>query len=407
MPESRPAFLSANPTREDLLRAVAANHRRFLGGGACAAGGALHRERGLTWTHTPGARGAGGGEAAILFPRLDPEDAGRRLDALLRFCREQSPALRSVSCWSLLPAQPPDLGALLTARGFEWGWQPHWMWLDLAQMPDDLPLPEGLRVAPAGPETVWDVEDLPYYSPAVGRPRRRLRRFGAWQEERVVGHSTLFLTTGRLGVAGIYDVGVVPAARGQGVGKAVSLAACRHARALGCRHALLNATPEGERVYRKLGFVSLGHGQTWWLHRERLEAPPPSPEQVAFAEAIGRGDVAALARGGKPEAPDAPLACGMTPLELAVAAGQPGSAEWLLRHGALAGHASGPNGVTPLHTAAWDNRLALIRVLLDNGADPTLRDSRFQSTPAGWARHNNSLAAAEMIEEHLRQTAKS
>jgi hypothetical protein len=30
--------------------------------------------------------------------------------------------------------------------------------------------------------------------------------------------------------------------------------------------ATLNATGEGELLYRALGFRSLGHGQTWWLH---------------------------------------------------------------------------------------------------------------------------------------------
>ena len=66
---------------------------------------------------------------------------------------------KSVGCWSLDPSQPPDLG-------------------------------------------VW--------------------HFAAWLKGEPVGHSTLCLTTGALGIAGIYDVGVVPDARNQGIGKAVS-----------------------------------------------------------------------------------------------------------------------------------------------------------------------------------------
>jgi hypothetical protein len=42
--------------------------------------------------------------------------------------------LREASCWSLTP--DPALGTRLATRGFGWGWQPHWMALDLAHLPD-------------------------------------------------------------------------------------------------------------------------------------------------------------------------------------------------------------------------------------------------------------------------------
>jgi ribosomal protein S18 acetylase RimI-like enzyme len=68
------------------------------------------------------------------------------------------------------------------------------------------------------------------------------------------------------GIAGIYDMGVVPSHQRQGIGRALTLAACRLGRELGCTHAVLNATGEGEPLYRAVGFESLGMGQTWWLH---------------------------------------------------------------------------------------------------------------------------------------------
>jgi hypothetical protein len=43
-------------------------------------------------------------------------------------------------------------------------------------------------------------------------------------------------------------------------------AVCRAAANAGARMATLNATGEGELLYRALGFRSLGLGQTWWLH---------------------------------------------------------------------------------------------------------------------------------------------
>jgi len=43
---------------------------------------------------------------------------------------------------------------------------------------------------------------------------------------------------------------------------------------------------------------------------------------------------------------------------------------------------------TPLHEAAFHGNLDLIRALIELGADPTVRDPHFDSTPAGWADHN-------------------
>jgi hypothetical protein len=42
---------------------------------------------------------------------------------------------------------------------------------------------------------------------------------------------------------------------------------------------------------------------------------------------------------------------------------------------------------TALHHAAGDGNLPLARLLLELGADPTIRDARFDATPLGWAEH--------------------
>jgi GNAT superfamily N-acetyltransferase len=55
-------------------------------------------------------------------------------------------------------------------------------------------------------------------------------------------------------VLGVFNVATVPAARGRGVGRAVTLAALRDGAGAGCRMAVLQASEMGHPVYERLGF---------------------------------------------------------------------------------------------------------------------------------------------------------
>src|SRR5579884_760835 len=420
-----PIFLQ-NPTRDQLLEAVAWNHRELFVLQALAAGGEAHQAEGVTWTYA-GPKG----ESMILFPRLAEANAGQQLDAIVGYYRERQPE-KLVGCWSLDPPQPPDLEVPLLARGFQLGWRPCWMWLDLEQMQAVHPWPEGLKVEVLDAADLPDADNLPSYDADMaavqhaitGLQPRRMWRFAAFLDGRTVGQSTLFLTTGPLGVAGIYNVGVVPEARNQGIGKAVTIAACQQALALGCRHALLNAT--GERMYRQIGFDRIGYGWTWWLNVPRLEAHPPTPEQVTLAEAVGRGDQEALAALGKQTTArtlDMPLPNGMTLLQLAVHAEQRAAAEWLIAHGAildvvsawdlgwrervpqllaarpeLANQRLGEMQTTPLHVAVERNDIELARLVLAANPDLAIEDAVFHATPLGWARHFQRAEILQLLE---------
>jgi ribosomal protein S18 acetylase RimI-like enzyme len=325
--------------RTRLLRAIAANHRAL-------------------WRRSAGSRvDAGGLEVvisgdggAIGFP---PRRARTResLDEVMRL------GLRRMSCWSL--AEDRAFGTLLLARGFEWGWQPHWMALDLARLADEEP---GHAVV------------------AERGGRSPIRRLTVGSGGRTVGH---VLVNPWRGYAGIYDMGVVPEAQRRGIGRALTLAACRLGRDLGCSHAVLNATGEGEPLYRSVGFESQGKGRTWWLHPGRH----PTPRQAALVEAIGFGDVEALdALDVTHDELEAPVPGGGPPLAIAVVTGQAAIAGWVLqRRPDLVSRPVEPRGGTLLHVAVeWDDE-HIAAVALAHGADRAVRDPTWDGTPLDWA----------------------
>jgi ankyrin repeat protein len=52
---------------------------------------------------------------------------------------------------------------------------------------------------------------------------------------------------------------------------------------------------------------------------------------------------------------------------------------------------------TALHKAAEDGNVELARTLLRRGADPDIRDARFDGTPLGWARYFGQDAVADLL----------
>jgi GNAT superfamily N-acetyltransferase len=192
-----------------------------------------------------------------------------RLDVVLARFLESARTAPEASCWSLLPTQPPTLDAALRAAGFREGWQALWMAVELGAEPGSA-VPEGVRVGVV--ELEWPPTDLPWDGAGIASVRVRLAsarprivwHVGAWRASEAVGHATLNVTTGSLGVAGIYDMGVAEHERRRGIGGALTAAALDLGREAGCSIATLNATPEGELLYRRLGFRSVGLAQTWW-----------------------------------------------------------------------------------------------------------------------------------------------
>jgi ankyrin repeat protein len=55
---------------------------------------------------------------------------------------------------------------------------------------------------------------------------------------------------------------------------------------------------------------------------------------------------------------------------------------------------------TPMHDAAWAGDVELVRLLLELGADPTVREPTHGGTPLGWAAHNGQRAVFELLLPH-------
>ena len=343
-------------TSAELLRAVVANHRSIFRRNALAAGGRIERFGAVQLTYAE--RGG-----AIVFP-----SSRRGLDPVVERIRELR--LRDVGCWSQRPN--PRLGAYMVAQGFQWGWQPHWMALDLAHLSDERstlevidrpsPYPRGLPYAERGPD------------PAA------VSHLAVCKQGQPVGH---VVVNPWRGVAGIYSMGVAESARRRGIGRALVFAACRRARALGCTHAVLNSTDQGEPVYRAVGFESLGRGQTWWL----AHGPAPSLRAAALALAIGDGDLVALAvLDPSAEELAAPIAGDTGALRLAVLTGRGEVVEWMLeRAPQLAAERFSPSGGTLLHLAVAQGDAGMVAFALAHGVDPWALDRSFGSTARSWA----------------------
>ena len=211
---------------------------------AIAGGGEVWEEAGLRWAWQPH-----NAHLMLNFPRaIDAAAAQRGVTA----ARERGADI--VGAWL---ASDVDASALETV-GFERGWEPWWMAAALESIAD------------SDDDRVTITTEVPEYGPQGQRllsladaPDARAWHAVARVDGRFAGRAWAFAPRD---IAGIYDMDVWPDFQRRGLGRALLRTVCAAARAAGARATVLNATPEGERLYSAEGFVRIGTGITYWHH---------------------------------------------------------------------------------------------------------------------------------------------
>jgi ribosomal protein S18 acetylase RimI-like enzyme len=236
----------------------------------------LHDDPDVTWVCSS----ALGRPNSVALARLTPQAADRRIERILEGYRQVSAS----NVWWIGPlSRPDDLGTRLRAAGFHCFKHFPGMALDARRL-RTFAAPKELKIQQLVDFSVFENAEHPFFGPPTTERRRNFidgeRRLCAARPQRLfafiasidgepLGHAMAFLGAG---VAGIYDVGVVRRARGRGIGTAVTLAAVRHARKLGYRYAVLQASGEGEHVYQRMGFEEVCR-ISLWFHSRRHHDP--------------------------------------------------------------------------------------------------------------------------------------
>lgn len=201
----------------------------------------------------------------VLTCRFDGGEAEARVAAVLAGFRQRG----LPGWWWLFPSTlPANLGSLLERQGLVREADLPGMALDLAHLPHDGALPEGLEV-----RRVASREGLARWAEvyAKGFPMDRAvaaaheaifanlgfgpdtgwRHYLGLYQGKPVATSSCYLGAG---VAGLYYVSTLPEARGRGIGRAMVVTPLAAARRTGYRVGVLQATVMGRPLYQRLGF---------------------------------------------------------------------------------------------------------------------------------------------------------
>lgn len=242
----------------------------YLGSASCAES---YHSAEITWVIT----GVDSNDYnGVLWARLSAVEADHHVPALIQQFRDR----RLPALWHLDPAsQPPDLAVRLSHLGCLRLPPGVCMAAPLHTLTGEIPTHPGLTIERvttlvdlADWIDVWTQGDEESRTPreqlyaCLGlNGSQPLRHYLARLDGQPVGVSQLFLGHH---AAGLYCVAVLPPFRRCGIGSALTLTPLRDAQAAGYAIGVLGPSPEGQPMYRRLGFELFASpfvGYALWL----------------------------------------------------------------------------------------------------------------------------------------------
>lgn len=203
----------------------------------------------------------------VVRARIPGEELRLRIDAAIgHFTRTGRP----FSWWVGPLDQPADLSQALIAAGLAPAEAELGMFATLDTLGDAPLTPAGLQIIRAvTQEQVWDfatavagsppdLNVLAFYESAARHlldHRSPIRLYVGYLAGEPVASSELCVGGG---VVGLYGIATLPSQRRRGFGTALTLRPLLDAREDGFSTAVLQASPEGQHVYARLGFVAVG-----------------------------------------------------------------------------------------------------------------------------------------------------
>ena len=255
-------------TMPALLEAIEANLGEEMAWfGRALPRGELHKTPELLWIYT--GPGSPNGVIHSSFASEEPAYVSRRIDEMMSFY-----LARGVSFgWTTGSlTRPAHLASLLEARGFSLSGSTTAMAIDVQAMREDLPLNreltiseiddlqslqslraiemQGFDASAKAAQTYYDT----YAHAGFGHSLPWHHYLGSLRGAPVAIATLLY----HAGVAGIFGVATIPAARRQGVAASMTLHLLHEARKQGYRIAVLSPTEMSEAIYRRIGFQSYG-----------------------------------------------------------------------------------------------------------------------------------------------------